>query len=90
MHFDVADIERVHIGVSDDPLEDRCLIAFVRSSDGVCLATMICVCPCNDTENRIIVRLSILPSLENDRPYGVSAAITASFIIKSITISYEK
>jgi hypothetical protein len=47
-------------------LKDRNLIALVRPRDGVGLATVIGVCTCDDSKNRIIIGLCVFQPLEND------------------------
>lgn len=87
MHLDIADIQRVHIGVPHDSLEYRSLVAFMGSCDGVCLATMIRVSSRYDTEDRVIVSLCVLKSLENDGSNSVCSAVAASTIIKCIAVT---
>ena len=89
MHFYVANIQRIDVGVPHDPIEDGNLVAFVRSCDGFCLATMICKCSVDDTEDWIVVRLCILEPLENDRPHAICSAVAASTVIEGITVSYR-
>ena len=90
MHFDIADIQRINIGVSEDPFENGSLVPFVRPCDGLCLATVIGIGSCDDTEDGIIVRFCVLEPLENDGPNSICSAVAACRIIECIAVTFDK
>jgi hypothetical protein len=51
MHLDVADVQRVDVGIAHDALEHAGLIALVRACNAVCLSAVVRVDADNDAKN---------------------------------------
>ena len=89
MHFDVADVQRILVGMPEDPLEDGSLVAFVGPCNGIRLATMVRVCSRNDAKDVVIVCLGVLEPLENDSSNSICSAVAAGPIIKRVAVTYK-
>lgn len=60
MHFDIANIQWIIIGVPHYPSENAGLVTLMRSCNAVCLTTMVCSGANDDAKNRIVVGFCIL------------------------------
>lgn len=87
VHLDVANVKWIDSSMSDDALEDRGLITFMRSGDTVCLAAMICGCSGNDSKDWIVVHFRIFKTLQYDRADGIRTTVTTSLVVKGVAIS---
>lgn len=86
MHFDVANIQWVIVGIPHYPSEDAGLVTLVRSRDTVSLTAMIRGRANNDPKNWVIIGLCVFKALEDDRSNCIGSAVPIGTIIEGVAI----
>lgn len=89
MHFDVANVQWVIVGIPHYPSEDAGLVTLVWSRDTVSLTAMIRGRANNDPENRIIVGLCVFKALEDNRSNCIGSAVPIGAVVEGVTIPYS-
>lgn len=89
MHFDVAYVSGIHVGVSDNALEHGSLVALMGPGNRLCLAGVIGVRACDDTKDGVVVRFCILEALEDNSANGICSAIATSTIVEGIAVTFK-
>lgn len=88
MHFNVANIQWVIVGIPHYPSEDAGLVTLVWSRDTVSLTAMIRGRANNDPENRVIVSLCVFKALENNRSNCIGSAVSIGTIVEGVAVPY--